>query len=63
MSGALLIAATIEERRHTCGDGMNSGPLTAVIIAVPFTAASTLVGGLVGLGFSRRDRWKRVEQP
>lgn len=63
LSGALVIAAAIDERRHPCGGCMISGPVAAVIVAVPLTAASTLVGGLVGLGFGRRDRWTRVERP
>ncbi len=63
LSGAFLIAATIDEHRNPCGDCMISGPIVAAVIAVPFTAASTLVGGLVGLGFGRGDRWKRVRQP
>ncbi len=63
LSGALVIAAAIDERRHPCGDCMLSGPVTAVIIGVPFTAASTLVGGLVGLGFGRSERWTRVKRP
>ena len=61
LSAVLMGAALVEERRNPCHDCFINGPMAAGIVAVPLTAGSTLLGGVIGLG--RRDRWTRVAYP
>lgn len=61
LSAVLLGAALVDEQRNPCGDCFINAPVAAGIVAVPLTAGSTLIGGVIGLG--RRDRWVRVAYP
>jgi hypothetical protein len=60
LSAVLLGAVLVEEQRNP-SDSFISAPVAAGIVAVPLTAGSILIGGVIGLG--RRDRWTRVAYP
>jgi hypothetical protein len=55
VSAALLGVAALSEARDPCSDCFVNAPLAAAIVGVPFTALTTVVGGVVGLRF--RERW------
>jgi len=61
LSAVLMGAALVTEQRDPCRDCMITSPVAAGIVAVPLTAASALIGGLVGIG--TRERWARVPYP
>ncbi len=54
-------AMAVYESTHGCGDCIIPGTVIVGILSAGFTAASTVIGG--GVGLATRDRWRRVTIP
>lgn len=62
LSAAIITAGVIEDREDDCGDCIINATLGAVIVSVPLTAATTLIGTFLGAS-SPGERWRRVQPP
>ncbi|HEX2204858.1 MAG TPA: hypothetical protein VHG91_16230 [Longimicrobium sp.] len=62
LSGAIIAAAAIEDEQDPCGDCFFNATLSAVIISVPLTGATTLLGTVWGAA-APGERWRRVQPP
>lgn len=62
LSAAIITAGVIEDEKDECGDCFINATLAAVIVSVPLTTATSLIGTFIG-ATSPGERWRRVQPP